>query len=69
MQKIIEYRHKADECRALAASVVRAESRESLLALARSWERMADVRAKTVASGLPSQEPEEAQRSSVLVES
>jgi hypothetical protein len=44
MQKVIDYRQKAAECRTLAHGMLREVTRESLLALARSWDHMADRR-------------------------
>jgi hypothetical protein len=44
MQKVLDYRQKAAGCRAKARGMEREAARESLLALARSWERMADLR-------------------------
>ena len=58
MQRIVAYRLKADECRALAARAERIGDRESLLALARSWERMAEIGAEARApSGDPKPRP------------
>ena len=48
MNKIFDYRQKAAECRALAPVVRREDARESLLAMARSWERMAETRAEAL---------------------
>lgn len=47
MDPTLDYRQKAAECRALAAHMRRAEDRASLLALARSWDRMADLRERS----------------------
>ena len=48
VNKIFDYRQKAAECRALAPVVRREDARESLLAMARSWERMAEARAEAL---------------------
>jgi hypothetical protein len=39
-----DYRRRAADCRARAQCQDREAAREALLALARSWERMADLR-------------------------
>jgi len=44
MNKVLDYRKKAADCRALAKEMARDAARESMLAMARSWERMADAR-------------------------
>ncbi len=44
MRQVLDYRRRADDCRARANRLERQAAREALLALARSWERMADQR-------------------------
>ena len=44
MQKAWDYRQKAVECRTLADAMRRQAASESLLAMARSWDRLADMR-------------------------
>lgn len=44
MRKSSDYRKHADECRALAKGMKQAEQREQLLAMAQTWERLADQR-------------------------
>ena len=42
-----EYRQHAAECRSLAGSMLSEEHREQLLAMAATWERMADERERS----------------------
>jgi hypothetical protein len=44
MKKASDYRKHAEECRALAKGMKQAEQREQLLAMAQTWERLADQR-------------------------
>lgn len=44
MQKVVEYREHAKECRELARLMVEPERRQQLLDMAESWERMAEER-------------------------
>lgn len=44
MKKASEYRHHADECRKLAASMPTVEQRAQLLRMAEHWEQLADDR-------------------------
>jgi hypothetical protein len=50
MRKVSEYRRHADECRALAALMPSGEQRDQLLAMAETWDRLAEDRGRTVAS-------------------
>ena len=43
-QKASEYRRRAAECRALAASMSGTDQREQLLGMAEAWEKMAEER-------------------------
>jgi hypothetical protein len=48
MKKMSEYRQHATECRNLAASMLAEEHREQLLAMAVTWERMAEERERAL---------------------
>ncbi len=48
MRKVSEYRQHADECRALAAKMMHADEREQLLAMAATWDHLAEERARTI---------------------
>lgn len=48
MTKVSEYRTHAAECRALAAAMPNEEQREQLLAMAETWDRLADDRESTI---------------------
>ena len=43
-----DYRHNAEECRALAARMKTSEQREQLLKIAATWERLAENRSDLV---------------------
>jgi hypothetical protein len=43
-----EYRQHAAECRSLAASMLAEEHREQLLAMASTWDRMAEERERAL---------------------
>jgi hypothetical protein len=43
-----EYRQHASECRTLAAHMMAEEHREQLLAMASTWDRMAEERARAL---------------------
>jgi hypothetical protein len=44
MKKVSDYRKHAEECRALARGMKQAEQREQLLAMAKTWDRLAEQR-------------------------
>lgn len=46
MKQAADYRHHADECRALAATMTLDEHREQLLRMAEMWERLLEDRSK-----------------------
>lgn len=46
--KVSEYRQHAEECRALAAKMTNREEREQLLAMAATWDRLAEERVQTL---------------------
>ncbi len=48
MKKTSEYRQHAVECRNLAASMFAEEHREQLLAMASTWEQMAEERERSL---------------------
>ena len=48
MKKISEYRRHANECRTLATSMSSHEQRDQLLAMAQTWDRLADERIRSV---------------------
>ncbi len=48
MKKISEYRRHANECRTLATSMSSLEQRDQLLAMAQTWDRLADERIRSV---------------------
>ena len=48
MKKISEYRQHAAECRALATTMTVDDQREQLLAMAETWDRLADERERTI---------------------
>ena len=56
MKKSAEYRQHAVECRALAATMPGDEQREQLLAMAATWDRLADERERALKLQL--QEPQ-----------
>ena len=45
-EKLGEYRKHAEECRKLARSALNAEQRQQLLAMAETWEQLAETRAQ-----------------------
>jgi hypothetical protein len=47
MKKASEYRHHAEECRALANGMA-GEQRDQLLEMAATWEKLADERSERV---------------------
>jgi hypothetical protein len=49
MKKVSEYRQHASECRALAAKMEIQENRSQLLAMAKTWDQLAEERAQRVA--------------------
>jgi hypothetical protein len=48
MKKVSEYRQHAVECRALAAKMDVDENRSQLLAMAQTWDRLAEERARAL---------------------
>ena len=59
MKKASDYRKHADECRALAKGMKHAEQREQLLAMAQTWEHLADQRDITSRSEIGSTRQEQ----------
>jgi hypothetical protein len=54
VKKSSDYRKHAEECRALAKGMKHAGQREQLLAMAKTWERLAEQRDITSRTGLGS---------------
>jgi hypothetical protein len=48
MKKVSEYRQRAAECRALAAKMDIDENRAQLLAMAQTWDTLAEERARAL---------------------
>jgi hypothetical protein len=48
MKKASEYRHHAEECRALAAKMEFGDQRDQLLRMARQWDELAKDRAALI---------------------
>ncbi len=53
MRKVSEYRQHSDECRALAALMPSGEQRDQLLAMAETWDRLAEDRERGLAVSEP----------------
>lgn len=53
MRKVSEYRQHSDECRTLAALMPSGDQRDQLLAMAETWDRLAEDRER----GLSTSEP------------
>jgi hypothetical protein len=54
VKKASEYRKHAQECRALAKRMAHGEQRDQLLAMAQTWDRLAEQRENGAVPDIPS---------------
>ncbi len=50
MEKLVDYRRHAEECRQLSARAQRPSERQMLLDMAESWEELAQTRERVLAA-------------------